>query len=159
MTTSQSAEPAPRKPLRLWPGVTVALLVLLVRFALPIVIPDAATLAIIGGVVGALLIAVWWLFFSRAPWAERLGAVVLMIAAMLATSRLVHISVSNGMMGMMLPMFGIQVLSLALVAWAVGSRHFASGPRRVWLIATILIACGALTLVRTGGITGGGDSD
>jgi outer membrane protein assembly factor BamB len=46
-----------------------------------------------------------------------------------------------------------------LVAWAVASRRFSNGLRRASLVATILLACGAFTLLRTGGITGYADSD
>ena len=159
MTTAQTDEPTPRKPLRLWPGIVVAVLLLLVWFVAPIVVPDAGMFAVLGALIGALVIVVWWVFFSRAPWAERVGAIVLMIVALFATSRLVHKSIANGMMGMMLPIFAIPVLSLALVAWAVAIRRLADGPRRASMVATILFACGVFTLLRTGGITGGADSD
>src|SRR3989442_35678 len=36
---------------------------------------------------------------------------------------------------------------------------FFSGPRRAWMVAAIVLACSALTLVRTGGITGDARSD
>jgi outer membrane protein assembly factor BamB len=88
-----------------------------------------------------------------------LGAVVLMIVAMFATSRVVHVSIATGMMGMMLVVYSIPVLSLAFVAWAVASRHLTVGPRRASMVATILLACGVWTLLRTGGITGDANSD
>ena len=44
----------PRKPLRLWPGVVAAVLLVLVRFALPLVFPDAAIFGVLGGVVAGL---------------------------------------------------------------------------------------------------------
>ncbi len=159
MTTAQTDEPTPRKPLRLWPGVVAAVLLLLVRFVVPSVVPGTMMVGVLGGLVGALAIVVWWVFFSRAPWTERLGAIVLMIVALFATSRLVHKSIAGGMMGMMLPIYAIPVLSLALVGWAVASRRLSSGPRRASLVATILLACGVFALLRTGGITGGADSD
>src|SRR4030095_10651771 len=65
----------------------------------------------------------------------------------------------NGMMGKMLFVYSIPVFSLALVSWAAASRRLASGPRRASLVATILLACAAFTLVRTGGISGEGASD
>ena len=62
-------------------------------------------------------------------------------------------------MGMMFLIYAIPVLSLAFVVWAVASRRLSSGPRRASMVAAILLACGVLTLVRTGGITGDGDAD
>ena len=159
MTTAQTDEPAPRKPLRLWPGVAAAVLLLLVRFVVPVVVPETMMFGVLGELIGALAIVVWWLFFSRAPWTERVGAIVLMIVALFATSRLVHKAIANGMMGMMLPIYAIPVLSLALVAWAVASRRLSTGPRRASMVATILLACGVFTLLRTGGMTGDADSD
>jgi outer membrane protein assembly factor BamB len=63
------------------------------------------------------------------------------------------------MQGMMLPIYSIPGLSLALVAWAVASRGRSSGPRRGLMVASILVACGVFALLRTGGITGGVESD
>src|SRR5438552_370514 len=158
MTIAQTDEPKQR-PLRLWPGVAAAVLLLLVRFVAPIAVPGTMRFGVLGGLVGGLAIVVWWLFFSRAPWVERVSGIVLMIVALFATSRLVHKSIANGMMGMMLPIYAIPVLSLALVAWAVASQRLSSGPRRASMVATILLACGVFTILRTGGITGEGDSD
>src|SRR5438034_6531574 len=159
MTTAQTDEATPLKPLRLWPGVVAAVLLLLVRFVVPIVVPGTLMFGVIGGLIGVLAIVVWWVFISRAPWTERVGAIVLMIVALLATSRLVHPSIANGMMGMMLPIYAIPVLSLALVIWAVASRGLSTGLRRVSMIGAIVLASGVMALVRTGGITGEGGSD
>ena len=152
-------EPTPRKPLRLWPGVVAVVLQWLLWFVLPIVAPEATPLGVIGGVVAGLAIVVWWLFLSRAPWSERLGAIVLMIVVLVATRRIIHESIRNGMMGMMFAVYSIPVMSLAFVAWAVASRRLSGGRRHASLVAAILLACAGLTLVRTGGITGDANSD
>jgi outer membrane protein assembly factor BamB len=102
---------------------------------------------------------VWWLFFSRAPWSERVGAIVLMVGGVAATSQVVHESIANGMQGMMLPIFAVPVLSLALVASAAASRRLSTGPRWASMATAILLACGVFTLFRTGGITGDAESD
>jgi len=59
-----------------------------VAIGLPLVFPDAVVLdqpAGMVGVFGAMLfgaaILLWWLFFSRAPWFERLGALALMVTS------------------------------------------------------------------------------
>ncbi len=146
-----------RKPVRLWPGVLLAVLLLVVRFGLPLVWPDGAIFGVLGAVASGLLILLWWLLFSRAPWSERIGAVVLMIVAVYATQFIVHESISNGFMGRMLPMMlGIPFLPLALVVWAVATRRLGWKPRRVALVATILLTCGAFALIRTDGVTGDG---
>jgi outer membrane protein assembly factor BamB len=159
MTTIQTEGWTLRKPLRLWPGVVAVALLWLVRFVVPMVFPEALLLGVLGELAGGLAVVVWWLFFSRASWWERVGAIVLMIVALFATSRVVHESIATGMMGMMLGIYAIPVLSLALVAWAVATRRFSDGLRRVSLVATILLACGGFTLIRTGGVYGSAGSD
>jgi outer membrane protein assembly factor BamB/multidrug transporter EmrE-like cation transporter len=153
MTIAQTAEPAPRKPLRLWPGVAAAVLLCLARFGLPIVMQEGFAYAILGGFVFGLAIVVWWAFFSRAPWPERWGYLLLMIAALAATSRIIHISIATGMMGMMFPIYAFPVASLALVVGAVAGRRLSDGARRATMIAAILLGCGVLALFRTNGIS------
>jgi outer membrane protein assembly factor BamB len=152
-------ERASTKSIRLWPGVIAAAVLLLVRFVVPLILPESAILGVIGAVICSLVILMWWLFFSRAPWSERLGAIVMMILALLVTSRVVHQSVSNGMMGMMLPIYATPALCVALVGALVASRRLSIGGRRTAMAAAILLACGAFTLLRTGGISGAGNSD
>jgi outer membrane protein assembly factor BamB len=151
-------EPTPRKPLRLWPGVTAAVLLCVLRYLLPIVIPGAFLFALISGMAGALMIALWWLLFSRALWYERLGALVLAVVALLATSRIVDKSIATGAQGMLLPILAIPVLGVALAVGAAVGRRLADGPRRATIGAAILIACGLFTVLRTDGITGEGGS-
>ena len=159
VTIAQSSEPAPRKPLRLWPGVVAVTLQWLVRFGVPIVWPDALEYSVFGGLFAGLAIVVWWAFFSRAPGFERWGAIVLMIVALGATPRILHPSIVTGMMGLMFLVYAIPVLSLAFVVWAVASRRLSDGPRRATMVATILLACGGWALLRTNGITGEAASD
>jgi outer membrane protein assembly factor BamB len=160
MTTPQTNKPGTKKPLRVWPGVLAVILQWLGWFVLPIVLPEAAIYGVLGGVFGGgLAVLLWWLLFSRAPWPERIGAILLMPIALFATSYIVHESVRNGAMGMWLPLYAIPVLSFALVCWAVASRRLSSGLRRASMVATILLACGLFTLVRTGGMSGEGDAD
>src|SRR5271169_1185578 len=68
---------ATRKPLRLWPGVVIAILLGLARFVVPVVVPDFMMYGVLGGFAGGALVFVWWLLFSRAVWFERLGAIAL----------------------------------------------------------------------------------
>ena len=159
MANAQTDEPTRQKPLRLWPGVVAVMLQWLARFGVPIVVPGAKAFGVFGGLLGGLAIVVWWAFFSRAPRSERWGAVVLMIVALVATPRILHESIATGMMGLMFVIYAIPVLSLAFVVWAVVSRRLSDGPRRAAMVATILLACGVWTLVRSGGISGDGAAD
>ncbi|HLG54389.1 MAG TPA: PQQ-binding-like beta-propeller repeat protein [Vicinamibacterales bacterium] len=145
----------PRRPLRLWPGVLIVALQWLTMFGLPIVAPAQGAIAVIAGPVGGLIVLLWWLLFSREPWPERVGAIVLMVVSVAIASRLVHASITNGMMGAMLFIYAAPpVMGLALVTWAAASRGLPSGYKRVALVVAMLLACGALTLVRTNGING-----
>ena len=109
-----------------------------------------------GSVLGGLAIFVWWAFFSRAPRFERWAAVVLMIVALVAASRIIHESIATAGMGMMFFFYALPILSLAFVVWAGSSRNLSNGPRRATMVATILLACGVWMFFRTDGIIGGG---
>jgi len=159
MTAAQNAEPAPHKPLRLWPGITLVALQWIGWLVVPIFMPEAGGTAILAALAAGLAVVVWWLLFSRAPWPERVGAIVLMVVAVAATSRVVHESIATGMMGFMLYIYAIPVLSLALVASAAISRARSPEFRRAAMAVAIVLACGTLALIRTDGITGDADSD
>src|SRR5262245_61503385 len=122
LANAQTGGPARQKPLRLWPGVIAAVLLCLVRYGLPVVKPEATGSAILWGLAGVLIIILWWVFLSRAPWSERLGVLVLMFVALLATSRIVDESIAEGGQGRLFYIFAAPVLSLALVASAMVSR-------------------------------------
>ena len=145
-------------PLRLWPGVAAVAAAWVTKLAVPLVAPDASGYAVLAGLAGSLIVLVWWLLFSRAPWAERVGAVVLMVAGVMAMRPFVHKSIATAGMGFMLYIMAIPALSLALVAWAAVSRRVTTGPRWALLVFAVALACGYWTLLRTDGITGAGES-
>jgi outer membrane protein assembly factor BamB len=147
----------PSKSIRLWPGVTAAILLCVLRYGLPRVVPDAFVIGFLGAVVCAVAILAWWVFFSRAPWIERIGAIVVIVAAFLIAKPLLHKSIAGGMMGMMYPIYALPpVLGPAFVAWAALTRGFSDVVRRATMIATIFLACGVWLFFRTDGIIGSG---
>ncbi|HEY3041406.1 MAG TPA: PQQ-binding-like beta-propeller repeat protein [Pyrinomonadaceae bacterium] len=156
---AKAGEPAPRKPLRVWPGVVIVIVQWLAWFVVPVLLPDAILYALIVGALCGLAVVLWWLFISRAPWFERVGALVLIVIAVIGTKRIVHESIAGGSMGYLLFVLAIPVLSLAVVAAAVVSRRLSAGPRRAVIAAAILFACGVFTLIRTGGNTGDLEND
>ena len=157
MSTSMTVDPSRRPPLRLWPGVAAALVVLVMRFIVPIVVPDALLYGIFAALGGLAVIVLWWLFFSRAAWTERVAALVLMVLAALLTKQVVHESIENGAMGMMVFVLAVpSTLSLAFVGWAVATRNMPTRRRRVTMVAAIFAGCLVWALARTEGVTGEG---
>jgi outer membrane protein assembly factor BamB len=152
MPIAQTDEPTLRNPLRLWPGVLAVVLLLLARFGLKVVVPgfQGFSLGMLWGLGGALAVLVWWAFFSRARWSDRLGAIVLMIVGLAATWQVRHESMGS----LWLVGYAIPGLCVALVAGAAASRRLPDGSRRATMAATILLACGVWALVRTEGISG-----
>ncbi len=147
------------RTLRLWPGAVAVALQYFCRFIVPLFAPDALEFSVISGLVGGLVVIIWWAFFSRAARSERWGAIALIAAAVFVTSQIVHASIATGMMGLLLAVYATPVISLAFVAWAVASQHLPDGLRRISMAATIALACGVWTLLRTDGLTGGAGSD
>src|SRR5262245_8826216 len=100
--TNSAASPAAaaplRRPRRLWPGVLIVSLMLAIRFFAPLIDPDWSIFALLAGVAGSLLVALWWLFFSRAPWVERLGVIAFAVIAVVATKPLLDKSIATGAM-------------------------------------------------------------
>ncbi|HET9468733.1 MAG TPA: PQQ-binding-like beta-propeller repeat protein [Vicinamibacterales bacterium] len=152
-------QPAFRKPLRLWPGAIAVAVQWLVMIGVPVLFPGYGGVAIIAGLAGGLLVLLWWLFFSRVPWAERLGAIVIIAIAIAAIRPVLHPSITNGMMGFMPYIYSLPLVCLALVVWAATSRGLSTGPRFASLAAAMLLACAVLALVRTDGMSGDARSD
>ena len=82
-----------------------------------------------------------------------------MLAVSLATVPLLDVSIASSMMGLMFPVYTAPVLSLVFVAWAVATRRMADSPRRITLVAAIVLASGFWTTLRTDGMTGDASHD
>jgi hypothetical protein len=152
-------ESHPPKPLRLWPGIVLAALSLAVGYVVPIVVPGQAVLMMLGPVVGAGLILLWWLLLSRARWYERLGAIALIAAAVFGQKYVMHPSIAGGAMGMLSYFLAVPTLCIALVGWAWASRRLTPAARGTAAVVAIVLGCLPWLLVRTGGIYGEGKSD
>ena len=127
MADVTAAAPAAEKPLRLWPGIVIAAVVVCPPYVVPIFAPDAVITGVLGAVVGAAGIVIWWLFFSRAPWSERLGALLVIVAIVFAVKPLLHASISTGLMGNMFYVYAVpSVVVPAFVAWAFFSRRMST---------------------------------
>jgi len=134
-----------RTPLRLWPGVVIVALQFVALYVPGFFVP-ATPLWFFGmmgsATVGPLLLMIWWLFFSRARWVDRLGGFALLVVVHGAAFALADPSAK---MVAMVP--GIPWLCAVFVASLV------TGRRTVTVIAVLLASFG-WTLVRTDGVTG-----
>jgi outer membrane protein assembly factor BamB len=139
--------------------VTLAVLLLVLKVIAPLVAPQSTPIGVLAGPILGLLIALWWVFFSRAPRVERWGGLALIAVALFATSRFLHVSIATGMMGYMFPIFAIPMVALGLVGAVVVTRSLTDGARRLAIAAAIAIACGSFVLLRTGGFSGYIDQD
>ncbi len=147
-------DPPRQKMLRLWPGVVIVILQWLIRFVLPSFVPGAIAIGVFGGMIGGMMVVIWWLFFSRAPRFERWAALVIMVVALAVTSQFLDKSIKTAMMGMMFAVFSIPVVSLAFVVWAIVSQRLSNRSRLATMTATIIVASGFWVLLRTNGMTG-----
>ena len=134
-----------------WPGVAAAVLLVLVRVVLPAVSPEQTLVASSAAWRALRRFSCGRLFFSRARWADRLGVLLLTVVGLGATWFAADASISTRRHGRMLSDTGA-------AAADGGSRGLGPGnhlslsrrpPRHV--AATILLACAAWTLVKTGG--------
>ncbi len=164
MTPQSSVGPRPRKPLRLWPGVALGVLILALRYLVPAVgdrvleADTALTVALVGflgSILAAILVLAWWLLFSRAAWVDRLLALGLVAIGFLAGPLVQDRSITTGAMGMLYPILVIPIVGLAFVGWAVLTRRLPVGLRRATMAAAILLAFASVGLIRTGGFTAG----
>ncbi len=154
--TLTPADKHPGARIRLWPGIAAAAIQWLLRLGVPAVSPENGILGLLAAIAFSVVILVWWLFFSRAPWAERIAAIVLMIAAAGITYPFLHPSISTGMMNRMFWLHISPALTLALVAWAVLSRNLSGPARYVTMAIAILMGGGIFAALRTDGVTGDG---
>ena len=150
-------ESTSRKPLRLWPGIAAAVLLVLFRLVLPFTGMGGPPVMFLGGLVAGLLIILWWLLLSRARWIDRLAALALMIGALLATKPFLHQSLADPWQ--LFVILAVPVLGLALVAAAAATSRLSDGTRRGSIAVAILAAAAGFAFVRVGGVTGEGDSD
>jgi len=153
--TDTMTERAPRKPLRLWPGVLAAA-VQFVGILIAIVYPPAGDLGLLACAVGALVIILWWLFFSRARWFERLGVIALLAVVIFAARPLMDKSILGAGMGVLFPAMSVMLMCLTFVIAVIASRSLARTSRYVVVVAALLLGCGFWALLRTDGIKGSG---
>ena len=81
------------RPLRAWPALLLALLMLAARFGPGVSEEGAAKywmVAVFGPLLGCVLLLTWWLAASRATWRERLFGFLGLVASAAVSVALAH---------------------------------------------------------------------
>ncbi len=153
----------PTPSLRLWPGLLIVTLQWVMAFLVPRLFPavewfglEIGLISLFGSMLGGLAIIVWWLFFSRARWVERVGALALLVVALFVTRLLVHPSIAGAGMGVLLFLAAVPWWSLALVVGAVVANRLEGAQRFQVIAAALVLSCVPWTMLRTSGVTSTG---
>ena len=153
--------PDSSKPLRLRAGIVIATLLVLVRYVVPLIAGDAdifefpvMLVSLMGGMALAAALVLWWLFFSRAPWLDRVGALLVMAAGVAALKVFADRSIAEGAQGMLGYVLAIPTAAVGLAVGAAAGRGLSAGGRRAVLALSILFGCAIWTLVQTKGVMG-----
>lgn len=147
------------RPLRTWPVLAIAALYAAIVLIGPMVSADISlSLALLGGgLVSTVLLLVWWLFFSRARWSERIGVLLITALAVALTPAAVDISISGGAQGMLGYILGAIFFVWALGVWALVTSSTSSQVRRLALIPVLLlVGLAPMLSIRTEGIMSSG---
>ena len=142
--------------LRLWPGLAGALIILYARLMPEALVPGDEVTGVLIVLAGVAIVMLWWLFFSRASWPERIGALLLIPLAAFLTMLFVHPSISGELGGAMLLTFLLPAtLPTSMVAAACLFRRAPRLLRAAAIAVAILLGSGVWALARTEGVSGG----
>ena len=144
------------KKLRVLPGIIIVVIQWFLWLILPLIAPadEVMMAAVAGGALGAVAVALWWIFWSKAPVVDRIGAILLSIISLLVTARFVDISIATANMGLMLAIYSLPVISLALVISAAIAKSLPDRNRRIVIATAIIAASGVWLFLKTDGLTG-----
>jgi outer membrane protein assembly factor BamB len=149
--SAESAVTAERRP-RLWPGVVIVLLQAAVILA-----PGPLGLSpfvqfqakFIGAMVGAVVLVVWWLFFSRLYWRDRFLVLGAFVAAGVAAALLCDESFRYGLI-----MYALPLVTSAWVAWLLLTSWLSWPARRLGLVAMFAASAAVACGIRMDGVDG-----
>jgi outer membrane protein assembly factor BamB len=141
------------RPLRVWPAILLALLMLATRFG-PALTEGGGTkywmVAVFGPLLCCLLLIIWWLAASRATWRERLFGFLGVVAAAAVCIALDHPT----MRGAGTSYF---TLPLGFLVFALAASLFKKSPPAARTGTVVLLAFAGFavsTFMRTEGMTG-----
>lgn len=149
------SETTPIRP-RIWPAVVIVGVLWLVRMVPFWLNPDDPDLNLImmgsvfGPMVASGLLLVWWVFFSRVPWAQ-VGLGVLACVGIGGTAwYLAHDSMGE----MVLFIFALPAVLTAWIAWLFVTPFLTWSPRFVGLLLVVAVSWGFWDTLRCEGTNG-----
>ncbi len=147
---SEVVQPTPEVRLRLWPAVLIATVHLPV--SLWTLFLGATNLQSMIGLIAApilalLLLVIWWLAASRAPWRSRLLGLLLVVAALLLI-----VGTQTDHKPLVL-LAALPTMTTALVAAMAATCRLRWSPRK-WILAVVVIACAlGFSMLRAEGLS------
>jgi outer membrane protein assembly factor BamB len=149
--TSPSAATPPRPAPRLWPALALVAAYWVAFATVNVFFPATFTQFLTmfwSPQVLAPAILVWWLFFSRQPWADRLWGVAWLILGGILATLLAHKSMMMGMI-----MYAAPVAITAVVLTLFAMRNADKSARWISIAAASLLAWHYFALIRVDGVT------
>jgi outer membrane protein assembly factor BamB len=158
--------PAERRP-RVWPGVVIVALYwailkgpgwLMANGWLELK-PDIVFMVMgFGSMILAVLFAIWWLFFSRVRWTERLFGLLACAVIGAIAHRYFHPKLQGTGLDQALftiSFYVLPVVTTGWVLWLLIARSLSRPIRLAGLFVVFLLTWGYFTAVRLEGVTGG----
>jgi outer membrane protein assembly factor BamB len=160
--TAQQVFPEPRttgpgankqaRPLRAWPALLLALLMVAARFG-PDISDEAASywmVSVFGPLLCCLLLLIWWLAASRATWRERLFGFLGLVAAAALSIALAHPSMRGAATSYFTLPLGFFLFAIAATLFKQARPPFRSGMAVLLAFAGFAVSM----LLRNDGMTG-----
>jgi outer membrane protein assembly factor BamB len=138
---------------RLWPAVVIVILEWLVITVPGWIVPGTMIHfqgMFLGPMVATAALVLWWLFFSRVPWFDRLFG--LFAGAVLGAGAWCAYHPSFGIYGLI--MYALPAVTLGWVLWMVGTPFVPWPIRRAGLVVMFLLVWGCFALFRFQGVDG-----
>lgn len=141
------------RPLRAWPAVSLALLMVAARFGPDLLEGGGAKywmVSVFGPLLCCLLLVIWWLAASRATWRERVFGFVGLIAAAAITVALVHPTLRG-------PATMNYTIPMGLFLFALTAALLRKAPPTIRSTAAVLLAFAGFAVslfLRSDGMTG-----
>lgn len=151
-TVTLPATSSSPRPLRLWPALIIIAIQLGMIFIPSWIAPGdyvAFMSMFYAPFVGGGLLALWWLFFSRAPWFDRFLVLTVAVVVGLAMTKIADKTMPFGLL-----LYGVPTICTVWVVWLVITRGMPWPSRRIGLLCVLLLTWGYFGLIRLDGIEG-----